>query len=46
MSDDSRRKKAQAYASGRGIDDEDQGSTFDRGDPEASRSRQVEVAFE
>ena len=46
MSDDSRRKKTQARAPGRTVDDDDQGAAFDRGDPEAFRSGQVEVAFE
>ena len=46
VSDDSRRKKAQACAPGRRFDDDDQSPAFDCRDPEAFRSGQVEVAFE
>ena len=46
MSDNPRRMKAQACAPGRGVDDEDERSAFNRGDSEAFRSGQVEVAFE
>ena len=46
MSDDARRMKAQARAPGRRVDDEDERFAFNRGDSEAFRSGQVEVAFE
>ena len=46
MSDNARRMKSQACAPGRGVDDENERSALDRGDPEAFRSGQVEVAFE
>ena len=46
VGDDSRRMKAQARPPGRGVDDEDERSAFNRGDAEAFRSGQVEVAFE
>ena len=46
MSDDPRRKKAQACPPGRGVDDDDDGAALDRGDPEVFRPGHVEVAFE
>jgi hypothetical protein len=46
VSDDARCKKSQACPLGRRVDDDDQGISFDCGDPEAFRSGQAEVAFE
>ena len=46
VSDDPWRQEAQACASDRGVDDDDDGAALDRGDPEAFRPGHVEVAFE
>ena len=46
VSDDPWRQEAQACASDRGVDDDDDGAVLDRGDPEAFRPGHVEVAFE
>ena len=46
VSHDPRRQKTQSRAPGRGIDDDHDGIPFDRGDPQAFRTGQVQVAFE
>ena len=46
VSDDVRGKKSQARALGGRVDDDDEGISFDCGNPEAFRSGQAEAAFE